>query len=371
MDEAQFRAEATRTLEVLNSLYDPGTAHERPCEIQFRFRAGEGNPVFAVRLSSDGKRSEIREGEAERPDCVVEAELSAWEEVSGGYTSAAKAVRQGRLSIRGRASLLRTLYRGRSWVPDPGLYTGRSEPGDIRKVLLLNCAPRGERGATGVAASRLAAGLRSAGAEVKILYPARMAIRPCVGCFRCWSRPLAPCTIDDDMPGLLEAYRSSDLVVWATPIYHYFGSTAMKTVMDRLFVNADPHVVRVEGRFRHPRKIERLPRYALLAVGGFPDFGIFKPLESGLRALSEHTGIEILGSIRRHTSMAFAVKGLRMKAVDDALAAIEDAGRELVELRRIKPGTKRTAERAIGSASRIVAMANAMNGNFADAHDPA
>jgi imidazolonepropionase-like amidohydrolase len=84
----------------------------------------------------------------------------------------------------------------------------------MSKVLPLNCAPRCKRGATG------------------------------------------------------EAYLSSDLVVWATSTYHYVGSTAMKTVMGRLFVNADPHE---EGMKRRARPEELVDLGGATLLPGFID----------------------------------------------------------------------------------------------------
>lgn len=106
---------------------------------------------------------------------------------------------------------------------------------------------------------------------------------------------------------ILEKYWTYDLIVWAMPIYQYYGSTIMKTVIDRLFINVDPHFIEVDGEYRHPRKVKHLSYYAVLAVGGFPAMNIFEPLKCNFRTLSAHTGIRLSGELYRHTCIPLTI----------------------------------------------------------------
>lgn len=75
----RLRVEARRALEVLNVMYDLEAVQGGSLAPK------EGDPAFAMPLSSDGIWSEVREGEAGRPDCAVESGLSAWAGSLGVY----------------------------------------------------------------------------------------------------------------------------------------------------------------------------------------------------------------------------------------------------------------------------------------------
>jgi multimeric flavodoxin WrbA len=364
MDQERIEGRIRRAMDFQNALFNAHACPDRSLETQFFFDESEGS--FPMRLSIRERRSSVLEGLAKDPICEIRTDLETWNDICGEYISPWRAIREKRTSFKGNVTLFKRLYSGTSdWDLPSYLFKGPFRIDVIKNVLLLNCAPR-PAGATHITAERLAMGMRKAGASVEVLSPARMKINPCIGCFRCWKGELAPCVYHekDEMRIILEKFRSYDLVVWATPIYHYFGSTVMKTVQDRLFVNADSHIIKVEGQFRHPRKMEHLPYYAVLAVGGFPDMSIFEPLKRFFRAISNHSGIRVIGEIYRHTSMPFTIEGLKMRKKDEALSAIEEAGRELVELKRIRRSTKRVAEQEIVNINRAMAAANWMNGRM-------
>lgn len=349
-------------LNMQNALFNPARCPDGDMDFQYTFREEEGNIVF--HLSVRDRKSIVKPGPAQNPICDIITDLAAMQDISGGYLSPLQAVRQKQFRIRSRnpfsSRLVRRLYCGSTrWDMPNTLYKGTFPIQSIKKVLVLNCSPRCERGATAVLTERFIKGMERAGAEVETLFPARMKINPCIGCFQCWVNS-SDCIYHarDDMRLILERYWSCDMVVWATPIYHYHGTTSMKTVMDRLFINADPHFMEVDGQYRHPRKHERIPAYSVLAVGGFPDMNIFSPLRSNFQALSDHTGIQLLGELYRHTSMIFTLDDVKMKKKDEALEAFERAGEELIRTNGIARRTRTAAEQAITTVPILASMVN-------------
>jgi putative NADPH-quinone reductase len=61
-------------------------------------------------------------------------------------------------------------------------------------------------------------------------------IAPCKSCFVCQNTEGEPgCSIKDDMEQIYKSILDADCIVFATPIYSWFCTAPMKTVMDRLF----------------------------------------------------------------------------------------------------------------------------------------
>ena len=91
------------------------------------------------------------------------------------------------------------------------------------KIAVLNGSPRKEN--TYAMAEAFKEGAEAAGHEVEILNVAKMKIAGCLACEYCHTKGEGKCVQRDDMDTVIEAYKSSDLIVFASPIY-YFGLTA-------------------------------------------------------------------------------------------------------------------------------------------------
>ena len=105
-------------------------------------------------------------------------------------------------------------------------------------VLILQGSPN-TNGSTALLAREFARGARGAGHDVEIVDVAKLDIAPCMGCVACGYG--GPCALADDFDELREKILSSDMLVFATPLY-YFGMTAqLKAVVDR-FCSANPSI---------------------------------------------------------------------------------------------------------------------------------
>ena len=69
----------------------------------------------------------------------------------------------------------------------------KNETDVIKEVLILSSSPRCEKGVTHFMVEKLAEGMKKADANVEILFPARMKINPCAGCFTCFARNEKKC----------------------------------------------------------------------------------------------------------------------------------------------------------------------------------
>ncbi len=86
-------------------------------------------------------------------------------------------------------------------------------------------------------------GAKSAGANVEESKLSRMQIAQCDGCYMCWTKTPRECVHKDSMTELREKYRSTDLVVFASPLYIFNVTGTMKTFMDRLLPVLQPYML--------------------------------------------------------------------------------------------------------------------------------
>ncbi len=100
------------------------------------------------------------------------------------------------------------------------------------KVTAFLGSPR-VNGNTDMLTMKLLDGAKQAGCDTEAVALRRLKIRPCVGCEKCWTKE-RPCAFHDDMIGLYETIASSDVLVFATPVYWYAPTAIMKAFIDRL-----------------------------------------------------------------------------------------------------------------------------------------
>ncbi len=105
-------------------------------------------------------------------------------------------------------------------------------------------------------------------------------IKNCVGCFTCWTKTPGVCIHQDDMTReLFPKWLASDLVVYATPLYHYTVNASMKAFIERTLPVLQPFFEQGDGETRHPFRSDH-PKAVMLSVAGFPERSVFDQLSS-------------------------------------------------------------------------------------------
>jgi putative sterol carrier protein/putative NADPH-quinone reductase len=196
------------------------------------------------------------------------------------------------------------------------------------KVLAINSSARvGVESKTELMLNHLVQGMREAGATVEVVNLHKKKIKYCVGCFSCWTKTPGKCIHKDDMS--LEIYPrllACDLLVLATPLYHYTVNAKLKAFIERTLPNLLPFLEQKEGVTGHPIRHE-IPPVAVISVAGFPEQSVFEPLSSYVRFLY---GEKLAAEIYRTSAEAMEESGESRKT-DDILEATVQGGRELVE----------------------------------------
>ncbi len=99
-----------------------------------------------------------------------------------------------------------------------------------KKVLVISSSLRKNANSEQLAAS-FADGARAAGHDVEVVSLRDKEIRFCIGCFAC--QKTKRCFMHDDADVIREKMLHADVLVFATPIYYYEMSGALKTMLDR------------------------------------------------------------------------------------------------------------------------------------------
>ncbi|MGM9858473.1 MAG: flavodoxin family protein [Bacilli bacterium] len=100
----------------------------------------------------------------------------------------------------------------------------------MKKVLIISTSLR-ENSNSEALANEFAKGVKVNNNEVEIISLKNKNIAFCRGCLVCGS--LGHCVINDDAIEIADKMVESDVIVFATPIYYYEMSGAMKTLLDR------------------------------------------------------------------------------------------------------------------------------------------
>jgi multimeric flavodoxin WrbA/putative sterol carrier protein len=206
------------------------------------------------------------------------------------------------------------------------------------KVLALNSSPRAKgQSKTELMMLQLVKGMAEAGAFVEVVNLREKRIRNCTGCFTCWTRTPGVCIHKDDMTSeLFPKWLSSDVVIYATPLYHYTLNASLKAFIERTLPLLQPFFRQFEGKTFHPLRSKH-PKVVFLSAAGFPEQNIFDPLSAWVQYIFGKNG-NLLAEIYRPMAEAMQLAMTREQSAD-VLEAVCQAGREIVDHSSILPET--------------------------------
>ena len=228
------------------------------------------------------------------------------------------------------------------------------------KITIFNGSPRAENGNTHVMVAAFIKGAVRAGAEVENIFLAKKEINHCRGCFSCWLKTPGKCIIKDDMAGLIEKLASSDIIVFATPLYVDNVTGIMKNFMDRMIPAGDPHFEKDKGgECVHIIRSEKIPKLVVISNCGFPEQSHFQVLELLFRRIARNMRTEVIGEIYRSGGAILKDAPLILKPVIHRYKKLlQTAGREIVEKQRLSAETRTKLEKPLMSEERYIAGAN-------------
>lgn len=223
------------------------------------------------------------------------------------------------------------------------------------KIMAVNSSPRaGGQSKTGLMLNHLVQGMRAAGGEAEVFHLREKKVKNCLGCFTCWTKTPGRCVIKDDMTSeLFPKFLESDLLVLATPLYHYGLNAAIKAFVERTLPALEPFFAKRAGRTVHPLRSKH-PAVAVLSVAGFPEIPVFDQLSSHVNYLYQEG---LVAEIYRPAAESM-VTSMYRDAAEDIFKATEQAGRELVESMKVSPETMARITQPLGDSQSIAEIAN-------------
>ncbi|OPY77278.1 MAG: 2-amino-4-deoxychorismate dehydrogenase [Syntrophorhabdus sp. PtaU1.Bin058] len=320
-----------------------------------------GNESFDAYLHIHDGICSFSEERPGTPDLLISTPADTWLAVSSGRLSGQEAFIRQAYTAEGDLNILMRmgqLFGAAQSGEDPGpahpdrpassrataaapadrlpVVQQKSRKETTMKVLILNSSPRtGGQSKTELMLNALADGMRDSGAEVEIIHLRTKNIKNCIGCFTCWTKTPGVCVIRDDMTGeLFPKWAGADLVVYATPLYHFGINAAMKTFVERTLPALQPFFETKGGATSHPWRV-RPPKAVVLSVAGFPEHSVFDLLSQWVRFI--YSGI-LVAEIYRPAAEFLTVSAFREKAAE-ILDATRRAGREIVTTGKVSPDT--------------------------------
>lgn len=199
-------------------------------------------------------------------------------------------------------------------------------------ILCVNSSPRtGGQSKTELILNPLVEGMQEAGAKVEVVNLHEKKIKNCIGCFTCWTKTPGTCIHKDDMTKeLYSKWLKSDMVVYATPLYHYTVNAEMKAFIERTLPVLEPFFEQRDNRTVHPLRHET-PDAVVLSVAGFLEMSVFDQLSSYVNFLFGQND-KLLAEIYRPAAEFLTRFDSKKEEIFDALI---QAGRELVNSRRV------------------------------------
>lgn len=131
------------------------------------------------------------------------------------------------------------------------------------KILAINGSPKGNRSNTRRLTSAFLEGItiqeENGGAqapEIETLNIGSLNLKPCLGCFSCWSKTPGECCIRDDMQGVINKILWADVVVWSFPLYYFGLPGQLKILIDRQLPMSLPFMCTETESGGHPSRYD-------------------------------------------------------------------------------------------------------------------
>ena len=223
------------------------------------------------------------------------------------------------------------------------------------KILSINSSPRtGGESKTELMLNYLVEGMQEAGAEVEVVNLREKKIKYCIGCFTCWTKTPGNCIHKDDMTKeLFPKWLKSDLVVYATPLYHYTVNAEMKAFFERTLPVLEPFFEQRDNRTMHPLR-QTPPDAVVLSVAGFLEMSVFDQLSNYVQFL--------FGGNRRLLAEIYRPAAEMLSRIEDkkeeVFEATIQAGRELVTSRQVSTETLNQIQQPIIDFQTFAQMGN-------------
>ncbi len=207
------------------------------------------------------------------------------------------------------------------------------------KCIVFNGSPAGVNSNTNVIAEAFLSGVRRANAGTENIFLIDKNIGHCKGCFTCWFKTPGKCVMQDDMTELLDKYNDAEIVCFASPVYTWNMTAALKNFADRLVPLKSPLIVNSGGNFDLADSKPKTQQFVVISNCGFPGNNNFETMKAVFASC-----IPAL-EIYRNCGKLLKSKDEKIKAtVDKYLQVVEQAGYEMAMQNYVSEQTRSKLE---------------------------
>ncbi len=192
------------------------------------------------------------------------------------------------------------------------------------KFIVFNGSPDGENSNTNIIAQSFLNGAKKAGADTENVFLIDKKICHCKGCFVCWFKTPGKCVMQDDMNELLNKFNSADVVCYASPVYTWNVTAALKNFVDRLVPLKSPNIISSGNNFDLVDFSPKAQQFMVISNCGFPGNNNFKTMKVIFSSCNP------VLEIYRNCGRLLKSNDLTVKAIiDKYLQIVEQAGYEM------------------------------------------
>ncbi len=138
------------------------------------------------------------------------------------------------------------------------------------KALVLDGSREGEEGLEPVR-QVMTEELRALDWDVEVLQLRTIEMKPCTGCFGCWTKTPGICVIKDDAHDVTRKMIQADLLVILTPVTFGGFSSEFKNALDRSLGLMLPYFTKIDGYVHHKTRYKRYPSWLVMGSVPLPD----------------------------------------------------------------------------------------------------
>jgi len=232
------------------------------------------------------------------------------------------------------------------------------------KITAFNGSPWGQEGHTHMMTRDFAIGAVQAGARVRVVQLVNKKILPCNECGVCFYKTPGKCSIKDDMSNLIKKFMSSDVVIFATPVYIDNVSALMKIFIDRLLPVLEPYYEKdIFGKYRRRKRYDKYPKFLVISSCAMPDQNNFQVISLFFKRMARTMYTEICGEIYRSTAgvLLLSKQDIKFKPmVNKYRELLQETGRRFAKTGKIEPQMAARLDQPLVNTQEYVEYANKM-----------
>ncbi len=217
------------------------------------------------------------------------------------------------------------------------------------KIVAINGSQRKTQGFTQFLLEKMGEGIRSAGGELEIIRLSEKKINECIACDYCQKEIGRGCIFKekDDVSAIFEKIASSDMVIYATPVYVFQMSSLLKKLLERFYGlgnSREFNITKSGLNFHYVDEKVCGKKFAVLITCDNMERETTLNIVNYFKTFSRFLDAECAGIVKRNFAWYF-LKNKESAIFKEVVNGFVQAGKELVTTGKFSPGTVKVIEK--------------------------